>query len=696
MAYATKYILQCRSLHDVDVQVLIQADGYTGDPITRSLAKAPVLRKEDGGSGICGTSLAITAECIVDEEFAELYTSDAREFLVLVKRGTNVIWRGFIVPELYAEPDVAPPYDVDINATDGLGELKSYTFEDEARRSVGQHIVNLLAYTGLAPSLSDLVIVSTLASQSPAVTELLNAQICAKHLVGKNCYDALSVILTTFNMTLTQHNGAWLLVRETDLSRSLLTVPAKNGNGTAVALPVGDIGSASDHDWWPVGRLERVVVPAKNSVSVDLPFQFRESLFNNASFADGTISGWTGSGVTFAPSTYGVNKPVISPNGGYIQQSVQVAAYSGRLSLKFLAATIQANIGWLEAKTLKFKMQLSLSASGTTYWLSLDQISGFYWATQQPDMDFTLTVINGNGGRILIENDFTETAIENIPGFPAAGTLSFKITNTNSRDSVTLVLGGVYLTVVLENGYRDEVVLDNNAREMLDTVTLGFGDAPYGLTIPSLTLLNYIETSGGAATSAWKTSRISAAREFISLMALDYAMLNALPRLKVTGKLNVPTVEAPAFFFTGNLLFFARTYEFDLWNDELTVELYSQPAVSLTVQSEKVRTLDNEEYREVQQSTGGSTAGSSAGSGGGNRGGGTNLAFEERMGMIVQGSGTNDLTVLLDPQREIPITNQMVKNDYPSANAVKQIVACPEYPPVELNGTLYLLIEEVE
>ena len=62
--------------------------------------------------------------------------------------------------------------------------------------------------------------------------------------------------------------------------------------------------------------------------------------------------------------------------------------------------------------------------------------------------------------------------------------------------------------------------------------------------------------------------------------------------------------------------------------------------------------------------------------------------------MIVQGSGTNDLTVLLDPLREIPITNQMVKNNYPATDAIKQIVVCTEYPQEEADNTLYLLIEE--
>lgn len=696
MAYATKYQFEFVSLNGITGKVLIQKDGYSGDPISRACGRAPVIRKEDAGNGICGTSLTLYAECQVDEEFADLYTSDARKFKVLVQRGGTTIWRGFIVPELYSDPDIAPPYDVEITATDGLGELKSYEFTDSTRRSLLDHLVNLLTYTGIAPSSSEIIIINSIIAQSPFISNLLDVYIDCSHLIGKNCYDVLASLLATFNATITQHNCAWLLVRDTDVSVSSLAVSAKNGQGSAVSLPVGDYGSMASHDWWPVDKMDRAVVPAKNKVTVDLPYQFRPSMFTNHDFAGGTIAGWTGNKVTFAPSTYGLDKPVIGSDGGYLRQSVAVSQYDGRMLLKFNVATIQANIGWLEAKTLSFDWKLTLTSGGTTYYLVVDLLTGYLiWSTQDLlSAHISLEVINGNGGRFLTENDLTEISFE-IAGFPASGTLNFSLENNNTRDSVTLVVSSVNMTAVLPNGYRDIVILDNDAREEREAVTLGFGDAPSGLTIPRLTITNHLENSLGSSTIAWKSAKIPTAREFISLMALDYAMATALPRLKLKGIINVPAAQIPAFFEDTNYYYIVRTYEFDLWNDELSVEMLTLPAASISVDSETVRTLDNEEYREVQQSTGGSTAGSSAGSAGGSRGGGTNLAFEERMGMIVQGSGTNDLTVLLDPSREIPITNQLVKNDYPSAYAVKQIVAGPEYPPVEVNGTLYLLVEEV-
>ena len=82
--------------------------------------------------------MEIYAECKVDGEFLELYTSDPKEFLVTVdvEGGTGYDdrpWIGYISPELYSEPDIAPPYDVQITATDGLGELKLMTIPHRAK-----------------------------------------------------------------------------------------------------------------------------------------------------------------------------------------------------------------------------------------------------------------------------------------------------------------------------------------------------------------------------------------------------------------------------------------------------------------------------------------------------------------------------------------------------------------------------------
>ena len=126
-SYGTIYEFRFDGINGDDVDIFIAKKNYTGSVTRRALGRTPILKRERSGS-ILGTSLEIYAECRVDGEFAQLYTSSADEFRVEVYKRQNMLWRGFVSPELYSEPDIAPPYDVQIIATDGLGELKDHDY----------------------------------------------------------------------------------------------------------------------------------------------------------------------------------------------------------------------------------------------------------------------------------------------------------------------------------------------------------------------------------------------------------------------------------------------------------------------------------------------------------------------------------------------------------------------------------------
>ena len=147
MAWANKYRFRFDSVHGVEYNIYILKDGYSGGVIQRALGRAPVLKKKQNGP-ICGTSLELYAQCDVDGEFAELYTSDPKEYKVEVYRAGTLIWFGFVSTELYSEPSIAPPYDVQIVATDGLGELKLNNYEAQGEISLKALFIELLSYTG--------------------------------------------------------------------------------------------------------------------------------------------------------------------------------------------------------------------------------------------------------------------------------------------------------------------------------------------------------------------------------------------------------------------------------------------------------------------------------------------------------------------------------------------------------------------
>ena len=162
MAYATKYLFKWESSNGTTREIRVQKDGYSGSVIQRRLGRAPVLKKQRNGT-VFGTSLEFYAECAVDGEFAEFYTSDPKAYKVLLYTGATLLWQGYVTPELYSEPDIAPPYDVQVIATDGIGELKLYDFATQGVKTLRQMFTYLLGYTGLG---TDVYLISSMKAGS--------------------------------------------------------------------------------------------------------------------------------------------------------------------------------------------------------------------------------------------------------------------------------------------------------------------------------------------------------------------------------------------------------------------------------------------------------------------------------------------------------------------------------------------------
>ena len=73
MAYGQRYRFSFDSQNGSAIEIYILKKNYIGDIITRSLGRAPILKRENNKC-IYGTSLELYAECKVDGEFASLYT----------------------------------------------------------------------------------------------------------------------------------------------------------------------------------------------------------------------------------------------------------------------------------------------------------------------------------------------------------------------------------------------------------------------------------------------------------------------------------------------------------------------------------------------------------------------------------------------------------------------------------------------
>lgn len=563
MAYRAKYRYRWASQNGNQGEVLLLKDGYTGAVIDRPLGRAPELSMEQNGH-IHGTSLVLYLECREDGEYTELYTSSAKEWQVQLWWNGRSLWTGYLTPELYSEPDIAPPYDVCVTATDGLGELKRSEYKPASWDvSLEDHLYSILALTGLDQTIYHTGGIS--ADGRPGASMLHEVKVDLSHLQGKTCYDVLDGILTAINAELTTWGQQWMLLRPTDLdntSANLALYPANGGGSQTWGIP--SYGSARTHGRWPVGQMSTQIIAARSAVTVQSPNHLREG-------SELSPDGWSGSGST----AIRVEAGAASASGELITEGHWELMAGGSIS-----QSVKYSKG-LGAHTLRID-QYGISKVRITY------------RTSSGSAVHVLGMANGQvgwdmGDDILIGGKTRETLEIPIPAMAGAGTLTVSIAQ---YDNVVSPITGVYGVSFAVNGvpYGLELRLDlsNGARSEADAVESAFSTYPGGEESYDVLLSQSgLPSFGGSPVSLWSTTKLGS-QSYIGLLAMDIALGCALPRARKTGKLNVPQGADPTFLLLsdGSRNYFVNTYTVDLLEDEVSVDMVSLPAAELEVAEE--------------------------------------------------------------------------------------------------------------
>lgn len=598
-SYGTIYEFRFDDINGDDVDIFIAKKNYTGSVTRRALGRTPILKRERSGN-ILGTSLEIYAECRVDGEFAQLYTSSADEFRVEVYKRQNLLWRGFVSPELYSEPDIAPPYDVQIIATDGLGELKDHDYRFYGKATLRNHIQHALAPTSLQ---GDITLISSLSweddTSANAPSSLLEMVTDLSHLEEESCYDVLQSILTSLNACITQQDGGWMVIRESDLYLN------------AFKLPTALFGSMTKAQWWPVGNMSIDIIPAKKGVSVVHENQYRENILPPISM--GVAAGWEiGVGCYYSSAEGGW---IVPPQTG-LSYRIDARQYPLQSNLLLrIKARCLAIEGRDDVSKLSVYMERDYAGS-TTYLIRdyspqedrvimrwHDEMMGYVYAWDAP----------------FVEQD-TEPAVHDLE-------ILVPLSGETLAESLNMVIGNPYPSPYLlciysieltqaeqTPGSRLTAIIANGAREKMNESKVILSSSAN----PSLPDLQYgiLRLDGGVV--EWHTPATTAP-DLLSFAARDLAMQVALPRMRYRGKLNVPSLafpRIPVLFQRDDTYYFLNTYSFDLLNSELEVELISIPNARVEIESETVTELPSSGSGSAP-SSGGSTGGGGTSGGGG-------------------------------------------------------------------------------
>lgn len=590
MSWNTRFEFVFTSRNSAEYEIFIQQQNYEGDVIRRPLGRAPVLRKKKNGP-ICATSLELYAECQVDGEFSVLYTSDPQEYRVLVRRDAVEIWRGFVCPELYSEPDIAPPYDVQIIATDGLGELKLYDFTAQGAKKLGAHIKWLLDKTGH----SDIqYYASTLnwVDYEDDPYKLINWYINIDHLEGKTCYDVLLYILNSLNATITYYEIGWLIARERDLkdlyygTKKVTLFAADGGNVISQSFyldnAIESYGQRGRATLWPIGNLVTTIVPAKNRVQLVAPWELFPALQDKTmedqssyywkTYQSDKASGngyWVGNNLT---SGIGQIYQIISMN--YIDSGFKVKVFARASNTQ----GVDVN-GWVKIY-LRYKHG-NVTRFGTSH--------GWYNTAENLD-EFSL-------GRVEIAGPMVECSID-VPRYEdaTAGELRLIIEGFNA------FVGSADMEFDKEGGFEDTIVIDNNARSPEDKIEiLGSRVTSRGLEngewYRNYWMVFYNGTAMKSFISWTQITASAAGLDFLAFMALERAWSVAWVRKKIEGILNVPqsleflpmaVSNINVFGVPNRVVYWIETFDWDLYNDEVKITAISIPQGYVSVESETI------------------------------------------------------------------------------------------------------------
>lgn len=612
VSYGPIYEFAFDSQNGADILIVISKKEYTGAVTRRPLGRAPILKRENNGV-IYGTSLEIYAECKIDGEYADIYTSSADEFKVDVWKDEVIIWTGFITPELYSEPDIAPPYDVQIIATDGIGELKNFSFETEGSRSIYDHLRQMLDHVELARGFS---LISSLTFDNGAVQsgpgDLFKVMVDLGHEVGESCYDVIQRLLTSFNAKITLYRDKWVIFRETDFIRMAYgdELSGVHNNGQQASFSIVSFGSMDETSWWPIGQMTSVIEPAKKSLTLKAPNNYKDNAFS-ASWISGNAATYNN-----AEDAY-----VLPDEGSYIMQELDFSGeeVGNRLALRVSARNVGGPDENLDVG-IRVKIDALVSSGYGERWLvpveelTGDKVAGYGWDFEEGWIKGKLAIpmasdTSSDAQDIDIVIPLYDNRLQGVNTTSWIYARSIEVTIFNPSGAHDIYVYGVSLQPYEQfEGYQANVSINNGARENANEVTFSLSDGSRAMPA-AVKFMTGLPLSPGSNTpiKSWRIGN-GQNQDYLSAMSEDYAMAVALPRMMYKGSLNVPRRILPFLFRRDNTLYFPQTYSYNLLEDELEVDMISIPSADVIIHSVSITAIAG--YREAQKPGSGSGSGS--------------------------------------------------------------------------------------
>jgi len=385
MAYGLKYILRYETERfGTNVRVLIYAKDYTGAATPKKIGAGHIQLSVDRDGQIKGSTLDFSIQADTDMEYASFFTLDNKAHLVELEFFGSVTWTGYIVSDQYSEPFIAPPYDVQVMCTDGLGLLKNESFELTGMVSRFDAIRYCIDKIGISKPYAININIWEERMNIAAHNMLDQLYFQAEILAGKTCYEAIQALLPE-NCFINQANGFWMIERPTDRNQPRYvfnadgTTSEETYNWHTILRQLNTVEYSKTHPGgtlYPIGSLTLEMQSAWRKFTIKQSYGKRASFFRNSNFKNGS-NYWSATGIFWSVKNINDNyfaflTGVQSTLTNYVTQSINVVS-SSPVILKINYTTV----GWkysirggYESSNVDVHFQVSLTGpTGNVYYL---------------------------------------------------------------------------------------------------------------------------------------------------------------------------------------------------------------------------------------------------------------------------------------------------------------------------------------
>lgn len=250
----------------------IYVTGTTGSSVTNATIKvnnaftSAIYWGAQLEEGTAATAYIHTLDTTTDTEYDVFYEQNDRTYLAKLYYQESGLWqeywRGFITKDVYKEAIVTKPYDIKVNATDGLGELggaiftpEEINYQTEGYDTLAETLAAALSKTG--HSLEIHALLDLQYKQSGILKNVLeqdNRNINKKDWLVFTPKEYVKELLRSLNAKIFQSHGKWYVISnsayyDTRVQNQSYTTANGGGTPTGIGDDLNDylVNSGNEH-----------------------------------------------------------------------------------------------------------------------------------------------------------------------------------------------------------------------------------------------------------------------------------------------------------------------------------------------------------------------------------------------------------------------------------------------------------------